>query len=134
MQQWRATSPDKTLAIGAEIATLLPSTGVIALEGGLGAGKTHLAKGIISSLTQTSTDSITSPTFIYVQSYDQMHHFDLYRLTSHRDFIEKGFLDYLNDLCLVEWYDRIEPLHAAAARISIEGAGDETRTIELVVA
>ncbi len=105
-----------TLQFGKEFAETLEKGSVLALHGDLGAGKTTLAKGIISSITGQPTHQISSPTFTYVNPYESdlfpIYHFDLYRLKNVDAFIEMGFLDYFDDegICIIEWPERISRL------------------------
>jgi tRNA threonylcarbamoyladenosine biosynthesis protein TsaE len=89
---------------------------IILLYGNLGAGKTTLTKAILSQLG--ITDSITSPTFNIVSSYQlptgqHVHHFDLYRIKSIDELYEIGFDEYLDsgNLCLIEWPEIAKPLY-----------------------
>ena len=61
--------PDETdtLALGARLAGLLRAGDVVALSGGLGAGKTTLVRGLIQSLL--GAVDVPSPTYTLVQSY-----------------------------------------------------------------
>jgi tRNA threonylcarbamoyladenosine biosynthesis protein TsaE len=89
---------------------------IITFTGPLGAGKTTLVQAFLRALGVT--DSITSPTYTYVNIYQNkqgrtFYHFDLYRINSIDDFIESGFNEYLyapNSLALIEWPDIIAPL------------------------
>ncbi|MBY0353059.1 tRNA (adenosine(37)-N6)-threonylcarbamoyltransferase complex ATPase subunit type 1 TsaE [Candidatus Babeliales bacterium] len=89
---------------------------VFTLTGPLGAGKTTLVKEILRQCGVT--DTVTSPTFGYVNSYRNaeettFHHFDLYRIGSLEEFIDAGFDEYLNtpnSLCFIEWPEVIKPL------------------------
>lgn len=86
---------------------------VVALSGDLGAGKTTLAKGIISGLCGISPSQITSPTFQYVQFYEDpaIAHFDLWRLHNENEFLSLGFDEFLTSkIALIEWPDRIKSL------------------------
>ena len=89
---------------------------IMAFTGTLGAGKTTLVQAILR--TAGIDEAIPSPTFAYVHSYANhvgytFHHFDLYRLTNARQFIEHGFLDYLTEpqaYTLIEWPELITSL------------------------
>jgi len=110
-------SPEETTLLARNIAEKLEAGSVVALYGNLGAGKTTLAKGIISLLTDIPEDTITSPTFNYMNLYatkDQkvLCHFDLYRLKNADDFRLAGFEEYLGApyITLLEWPERITDL------------------------
>lgn len=98
----------KTLA-----RTMAPDlSGVVALNGTLGAGKSTFARAVIQTLTGTQ-DDIPSPTFTLVQEYQtdikNIYHLDLYRLEDADEIFELGWEDMVNDtdLILIEWSERI---------------------------
>lgn len=113
------------LALGARIAQQVRIGDVIALEGGLGAGKTTLARGILAGLGLAS--EAPSPSFAIVQPYDvpevrlPVAHVDLYRLDGRQDTLELGLEDYLLDsLLIIEWPDRLgDDLWDHALRLTI---------------
>lgn len=100
------------LALGERIAAHVRMGDVIALEGGLGAGKTTLARGILAGLGLAG--EAPSPSFAIVQPYDlpevrlPVAHVDLYRLDAPEDTQELGLEEYLLDsLLIIEWPDRL---------------------------
>lgn len=99
---------DATARLGASIAHGLGLGDAVALWGELGAGKTTLARAILTALGVE--EDVPSPTFTLVQSYatrPPVSHFDLYRLKSGRELEELGFDDALADgAVLVEWPER----------------------------
>jgi tRNA threonylcarbamoyladenosine biosynthesis protein TsaE len=106
--------PDEAamLALGERIAGQVHMGDVIALEGGLGAGKTTLARGILSGLGLVG--EAPSPSFAIVQPYDvpevrlPVAHVDLYRLDAPEEARELGLEEYLLDsLLIIEWPDRL---------------------------
>lgn len=103
-----------TRALGCVLARHVRPGDVIALEGGLGAGKTTLARGFIQHLTGTE-EEVVSPTFTLVQLYETgiapIWHFDLYRLQKPMDALELGLEDALAEgILLIEWPERLGPL------------------------
>nr|MCU0883246.1 tRNA (adenosine(37)-N6)-threonylcarbamoyltransferase complex ATPase subunit type 1 TsaE [Hyphomonadaceae bacterium] len=73
--------PDEaaTRALGASLAGAVAAGDCILLAGDLGAGKTTLARGLITALAGTEIE-VPSPTFTIVQGYDTdppVLHFDL---------------------------------------------------------
>lgn len=109
-------SIEETRHFAQQIARELKPGALIALKGDLGAGKTTLAKALISSLIDIDEDMVSSPTFTYLNIYENpelmVYHFDLYRLASEQGFIERGFTDFLHTsgICLIEWPERIDSL------------------------
>lgn len=98
-----------TRALGARLGALLRAGDVVALYGGLGAGKTTLARGLIGALLGEGTD-VPSPTYTLVQTYDApaftLWHFDLYRLEQAGDVHELGWDETQSGVALVEWPDK----------------------------
>ena len=109
-----------TIAAGAALAASLRAGDVIALTGGLGAGKTHLSKGLIHGLG--SAAEVTSPTFSLVHEFRDARlpafHFDFYRMRSEAEVIALGWDDYLDSggVCIVEWADLFPSLLPAHTR------------------
>lgn len=105
-------SAEEMFHYGSLIAhTLAKPPFILAIKGDLGAGKTTFLKGFISELTGIEPDQIQSPTFTYLQVYnDYLYHFDLYRIKHYEQFESAGFADYLQagGICCIEWAERIE--------------------------
>lgn len=130
--------PDEaaTAMLGRELALILGPGDVVCLEGGLGAGKTALARAIIRSLSGNPELDVPSPTFAIAQVYEDgpvpVAHFDLYRITSAVEAEEAGFGEALErSVTLVEWPERAGPLPPDRLRIAltIDGGG-RTAAIE----
>lgn len=99
-----------TEALGAQIAAALRAGDVVALTGGLGAGKTTLARAIIAALGHEG--EVPSPTFAIVETYDPpgvrlpLVHADFYRLQRPEEAEEIGLDDYREGAALIaEWPD-----------------------------
>ncbi len=93
---------------GVAIAGQLHPGDVIALSGGLGAGKTTLARAIIAGLGYGG--EVPSPSFAIIEVYDPpavrlpVVHADFYRLTRPDEAGELGLDDYRQDAVLIaEW-------------------------------
>jgi tRNA threonylcarbamoyl adenosine modification protein YjeE len=98
-----------TAELGARIAAGLRPGDLVALAGDLGAGKTTLARAILTALGVA--ENVPSPTFTLVQAYDtpnlKVSHYDLYRLKNEAEMRELGLDDALEDgAALVEWPER----------------------------
>ncbi len=126
-------------ALGARIAAQCRIGDVIALEGGLGAGKTTLARGILEALGLTS--EAPSPSFALVQPYDlpdvrlPVAHVDLYRLDDADEAEELALGDYLMDsFLIVEWPDRLgDRLWPHALHLTIDIVADDARRLTAAV-
>ena len=106
---------DETTALGVELASVLHAGAVIALVGDLGAGKTHLTKGIVAGLG--SAAEVTSPTFTLVHEYQggrlPIAHFDWYRMESAEEALAIGWEEYVDEydgVLIVEWADKFPAL------------------------
>lgn len=111
---------------------------VYALSGPLGAGKTTLAQALLRKFGVQGV--ITSPTFTYVNIYENaqgqfLYHFDLYRLTSLDEFVMSGFNEYLyqpDSWAIIEWPEVIEPLlDHQVCYVNLAYTDDEKRTVKL---
>lgn len=97
-----------TEALGARIAAQLRPGDVVALSGGLGAGKTTLARAIIAALGHSG--EVPSPSFAIIETYDPpllrlpLVHADFYRLDDPSEAEELGLDDYREGaVLLAEW-------------------------------
>lgn len=97
-------------AFGARIAALLRPGDVVALSGGLGSGKTTLARAIIAALGHVG--EVPSPSFTIIETYDlpavrlPLVHADFYRLSDPAEAAELGLEDYRDGAALIaEWPD-----------------------------
>ncbi len=95
-------------AFGERIAAALRAGDVVALSGGLGAGKTTLARAIIAGLGHGG--EVPSPSFAIIETYDPpavrlpLVHADFYRLERPQEAEELGLDDYREGAALLaEW-------------------------------
>jgi tRNA threonylcarbamoyladenosine biosynthesis protein TsaE len=125
--------PDEaaTERLGTVLAGRLKPRDVVALEGGLGAGKTTLARAILRAASGDPALIVPSPTFTLVEVYETRHgtfwHFDLYRLEEPEQVFELGWEEARADgVILVEWAERLGPLlprERLIVSLSVEGGG-----------
>ena len=126
---YRTASEDATIALGEQLAKMLPPQRAVLLIGNLGAGKTTMAKGIVRGLGAAEPEEVSSPTFTLIHEYGRVYHIDLYRLDEPREVATLG-LDDLFDreaIVLIEWGERFPQL-LPAERMEIRiraGSGDE---------
>lgn len=110
---------DATAALGAQLAAGLKPGDVVLLSGGLGAGKTALARAMIRTLTGNAQLDVPSPSFALVQPYEAggkpLLHADLYRLREAREMDELGLFDRADAIVLIEWPERAPELVERAA-------------------
>ncbi len=108
-----------TARVGAALGRALRIGDAVLLSGGLGAGKTALARAAIAARLADCglTEDIPSPTFTLVQTYEAgipIWHADLYRLSAEDEVYELGLDEAFETAAvLIEWPDR---LGAAAPR------------------
>ena len=110
---------------------------VIALFGGMGAGKTAFVKGFVKGIGFTG--EVTSPTFAIVHEYIggivPIYHFDMYRIDTEESLYSTGYYDYLDagGFIITEWSENIEEyIDADAIRINIEyGEDNDCRKITI---
>jgi tRNA threonylcarbamoyladenosine biosynthesis protein TsaE len=101
-----------TQAFGERLSKHLRSGDIVCLEGGLGVGKTTLARVVIACLTGVL--DAPSPTYTIIQTYETREgvaiwHADLYRVENRDEFDEIGLEDAFDDaITLIEWPDRLE--------------------------
>jgi len=130
-------SPEATMALGKQLAGTLQSGDVLALYGDLGAGKTHLVKGIAHGLDGRPED-VTSPTFTLIQEYataPPLFHLDVYRIEQLAELERMGVDEYLHGdgICVIEWPERMEPmLPAHTIRLRLTHLDENRRRVEKV--
>jgi tRNA threonylcarbamoyladenosine biosynthesis protein TsaE len=126
-------SAEETIELGRRIARELPRRAVVLLIGNLGAGKTTLAKGIVSELSGASPDEVSSPTFTLIHEYGRLYHVDLYRL-DRADQVATLGLDEIFDrdaVVLIEWGERFpELMPRDHLEIRLRAGDGDTRVIE----
>ncbi|GAA0301626.1 tRNA (adenosine(37)-N6)-threonylcarbamoyltransferase complex ATPase subunit type 1 TsaE [Sphingomonas oligophenolica] len=130
--------PAATEAFGARLATLARPGDVITLAGPLGAGKTSIARGLLSALGLAG--EAPSPSFAIVQPYAPPEvsvpvlHVDLYRIDDPAEIEELGLDEALADsLLIIEWPERAPGMwpDALALSLTIEPDGSRALTAEV---
>ena len=130
---------EATEALGRAIAAQLVAGDTVALFGGLGAGKTTLARGILAGLGHSG--DVASPTFPIVQTYSPpetrlpVWHVDLYRIEHPEELEELGLDEAQGDgVLLIEWPERLGPglwPDTLRLHLSIAGKGERALTAEV---
>jgi tRNA threonylcarbamoyladenosine biosynthesis protein TsaE len=128
-----STRPEDTAAAGEALGRELQAGDVVALTGGLGAGKTCFIQGVVRGLGAAAL--ATSPTFVLINEYRgrlPIHHVDAYRTNSLAELMELGLPELFDEeaVTLVEWADTLGPLlPSRTIHVDIQGVGDEPRLI-----
>jgi len=133
-----SASVEETLALGRRIGAAARPGDVVALVGGLGSGKTRLAKGIAEGLGAARARDVTSPTFVlcheFLDGRIPFYHLDAYRLRGAADLEAIGSDEIVSGdgLAALEWADRArEALPEDYLEVRLEVTGAETRRLTL---
>lgn len=143
-QKHLTRSPDETVELGRRLARQIQAPRIVLLVGDLGAGKTTLAKGLISGLGMCKPEDVLSPTFSLVHEYEgdpKVYHIDLYRLDRVPEFETLGLDDLWDEhaIVLIEWGEKFSdqlPRPRMEIRISdnsreISDSGGDSREISV---
>ncbi len=131
-------SPAATLRLGRRLGAALRGGDFVALSGPLGAGKTHLLKGVAAGLGVSDDETVVSPTFVLIREYAgrlRLYHIDAYRLESTEELLALGLEELASDpegVIALEWADRTPgavPPHAC--RVELEYAGATHRRMRI---
>lgn len=135
-----SNTPGETFELGEMLGGSLAGGEAILLSGGLGAGKTLLAKGILNAL-EFDVDEVTSPSFTLVNLYEterfKIYHIDLWRLDEGTDIaFAVGLHEIFQDekaVVIIEWAEKLGHFRFAAKviQVKIEGDGEDSRTISI---
>lgn len=150
---YTTNSCDETIALGRELARMLPPPKLLILCGDLGAGKTTLVKGIAAALGAAEPEEVTSPTFTLIHEYAGraiepsspgenlgrtvlLYHLDLYRIEGQRQLDTLGMEDLMTpqSLILIEWGEKFASVVARSdGEIAIETLPGDERRITLTL-
>ena len=132
----QVTSVEAMVALGGQAAAHAAAGTVVALVGGLGAGKTHWTKGFVAAMG--AAVEVTSPTFSLVHEYRggrlPVFHFDFYRLETAAELVAMGWDEYLEEggVVIAEWADKFPELLPPDTRwLMFTVAADGSRTVAL---
>ena len=135
MAEFISSSEQETEALGARLGAALPGGSVVAMYGGLGAGKTAFVRGMARGMGLNCR--VSSPTFTIVNEYlgeRTLIHFDMYRLGGADELFDIGWEDYLSRgaVCAVEWSENVEDaFFGDEVVVRIEKTGDTARKITI---
>lgn len=105
-----------------ELDITISKPSIIFLYWDLWAWKTTLSSLLIRKILGTQQE-ITSPTYVYYNKYQDIYHFDLYRISSYDEFVSIGWEEVLDNniwIVLIEWPEIIEKYYKADIQIHIE--------------
>ena len=110
---------DETYELGKRLGATLSRGACLAMDGGLGAGKTLFVRGLVDGLGG-DVHLVSSPTYVLVQEYPleiseandiaSVFHLDLYRLSSpEEEFFDLGVDEMLETgVVVIEWGNRAQ--------------------------
>lgn len=134
---FKSQSREETVALGERFGRSLEKGSIIAMKGGLGAGKTAFTAGIALGLG-IPENFVCSPTFSIVNEYTfggiTMYHFDMYRVMNEESLESTGFFDYPLDeaVTVIEWSENIEAyLPKKIITVTIDTVGENERIITI---
>lgn len=136
MFEYNTKSLQGTELIAKTIAKTIVANDIIALHGGLGAGKTTFTRYLVKCLG--SLDPVSSPTFSLVNHYKstpEIFHFDMYRIKTEYDLYSIGFFDYIdnNNILIIEWSENIiEFLPPNIIEIYINVVDEHSRNFKII--
>ncbi|MBV8601653.1 MAG: tRNA (adenosine(37)-N6)-threonylcarbamoyltransferase complex ATPase subunit type 1 TsaE [Candidatus Eremiobacteraeota bacterium] len=132
------SSPAATQSLARALAAHLRPGDVVAVEGGLGSGKTTFVRGLATALL--GTDPVSSPTFTFRHRYGgtegspALEHVDLYRIDDPAELAELGLEEaFATDaVTAIEWPERAPELVGRPRwRVVVDGSGEEPRAITI---
>ena len=129
----RSRSEDETIKLGTAIGRTLRPGDVVCLMGDLGAGKTRMAKGIVSASTGVDPREVVSPTFTLLNLFEgpfPVYHVDLYRIESDQ-ISDLGLEDSLGEpgAIVLEWGEKDQHLEGERLCVTITHGHEETTRI-----
>ncbi len=119
-----------------KLAALVRPGDIITLSGGLGVGKTTLARGVLAALGHEG--EVPSPSFAIVQPYEHLDppvwHCDLYRIEDPSEIAELGLDATDEGVLLVEWPEHAGPgAWPDALRLTLSIEPDDRRRLTAAV-
>ena len=111
-QEYLISSEQELEKLATELIEFAGQNKIWIFNGEMGAGKTTFIRAICQKLEVIQNES--SPTFSLVNEYscqngDLVCHFDFYRINSLKEAVDIGCEEYFygNDICLIEWPEKI---------------------------
>ena len=134
---YTVNSVAETEQIAQELSAKLKPGDVIALNGDLGAGKTHFVSALAKSIGYMG--ETYSPTFAIINEYIggkmPIYHFDMYRISTWDDLYTTNYDEYLQSgkgLLAIEWAENIQgALPDSFYEVEIKHLGETKRQITI---
>ena len=129
---FHSASEADTQRLGSALASVLPASATVGLDGPLGAGKTRLVQALAHAVGIDPRE-VVSPTFVLMHEYHgerTLYHIDAYRLRRPVDFLDLGVDDLWDQpvWIVIEWSNKVaEYLPAESVRIQITATGENER-------
>lgn len=134
--QFETHSQQQTEQLGERFAKALRAGDMVAMRGGLGAGKTAFTRGVARGLGYDCP--ISSPTFAIVNEYRggrlDIAHFDVYRIADENELYGTGFYDYLDGgfVIFMEWSENVPfAIEDDAIILTIDYGEGDSRTVTI---
>jgi tRNA threonylcarbamoyladenosine biosynthesis protein TsaE len=118
--EWVAATEEEMRELGKNWGRIAQPGWVIALVGGLGAGKTQWVKGFAEGMGYSG--GVSSPTFGILHQYEggrlPVFHYDFYRLETGEELVGTGWDEVLeaNGVVIAEWGNLYEAWLPAGTR------------------
>lgn len=134
MQRQTFSGLDAFRRFCASFARVLRPGDIVALSGGLGAGKTTFVRAAVRELH--GEDQTSSPTFTFWHRYagaPPIDHIDLYRIDEPAQLDELGLEEAFDgsSIAFVEWWSNAPALALPTYLVDIEGSGDQPRVVSV---
>ncbi|MFH0968909.1 MAG: tRNA (adenosine(37)-N6)-threonylcarbamoyltransferase complex ATPase subunit type 1 TsaE [Patescibacteria group bacterium] len=138
MRKFITTSKTQTQKLGENLARELKGAcppkrrrEIICLSGDLGAGKTTFTQGLLKGLKIKGPH--TSPTFVIMKKYNDIYHFDAYRINE-KDILGLGWKEIIadkNNIIIIEWAERVKNIIPKNALwIKFKWVGENSRELK----
>ena len=127
-------SPQQSQDFAAHCLKQYPNVKIWLLYGNLASGKTTFTKGLAKTMG-LDPKKIKSPTFTYVQEYEKLIHYDLYRLKEMDESLAELLKEHLhsNKHILIEWPEVAEDLiQVPHLKIHFQHKGENQREIKVL--
>lgn len=108
---------------------------IVFLYWDLASWKTTLSSILISKILWKNID-VKSPTYNYYNKYDNIYHFDLYRLSNYDEFFAiwwEEILDNKENISIIEWPEILKSYYKPTYEIFLRKTDDKNKRIIKIV-